>query len=45
MAAADGAVHRFRQEIKRRYEHEEFVHDASQEGYGIAVLYLGRRDA
>jgi predicted O-methyltransferase YrrM len=37
----DGAVHRFWMEVRERYAHDEFIHDAAQEGYGIGVLHLG----
>jgi len=40
---ADWAVHRFWKELKREYDHDEFIHDPMQEGYGIGVVYLERR--
>lgn len=45
LSADDGAVHRFWQEVKPAYAHDEFIHDSAQEGYGIGVLYLGGADA
>lgn len=35
-----GGVPRFWQEIKKDYEHEEFVNDYEQDGAGIGVLFM-----
>jgi hypothetical protein len=40
---AAGVVHGFWEQVKRRYAHDEFIHDAAQEGYGIGVLYLAHQ--
>jgi hypothetical protein len=36
----DWAVHDFWKQMVRTHAHDEFVHDATQEGYGIGVVYL-----